>query len=223
VTAQNIIDDARELADLQGSQFVTDADFLNDFLPETQEELYRVVATAFGDHWFAFFDAAANIAPGIATIALPTTSSGGSSFRTILGVSKDPGTPQRRSLRHFNFGQRDGARGEITYLAEGTFIRLEPRETAAGNYRVYYVPAPVTLATLGSTLDPILEQWKGYLSTTLAIRALSKAERDTSALVRRIVRLKRAIVQLATARDTAEGGSIAEVVNDTPRSRLWRR
>jgi hypothetical protein len=223
VTAQNIIDEARELADLQGSQFVTDTEFLNDFLPEAQEELIRVVLAAFGDHWFAFFDAAATILPGVATIAIPTTSSSGSSFRTILGVSKDPGTPQRRSLRHFNFGQRDGARGEITYLHEGSFIRLEPRETAAGNYRVYYVPAPLTMAAVGATLDPILEQWKDYLSTTLAIRALLKAERDTSALERKIARLKRAVVQLATARDTAEGGSIADVVTETPRSRLWRR
>lgn len=220
LSGQDLIDDARALADMEGSQFVTDTQFIV-WANEAQEELVNVVQEAFGDHWFNTADT--TIDNGGA-IALPSFDQAGASpFRKLLGVSKDPGTPMRRSLRRFNFGQRDGARAEVKYRQEGAALAIEPLESSAGTYRVYYQPAPTALVDATSFLDPILEQWRGFLSTTMAIKALIKAERDTSALDRRLARLRLQIQQMATTRDVGEPGTIAEVVNETPRSRLWRR
>jgi len=118
-------------------------------------------------------------------------------FRSLResGVTKDPTVPsQRRTLRQFNFGERDfqgqlvswGAGRELAFDIQAGNIVVEPASLCAGNYAYYYLAGPVPFATDGSgdavNIATVFEPYVDYVAHHAAIKAQGKEESSTQDL-----------------------------------------
>jgi hypothetical protein len=176
------------------------------------EELHQFVANAYKDTFFqtADFTLSGNSYYLDLTLLSPK-------FRRCKGVDVDPDKSTRRALKPFNFQERAyfaglllpwwGA-GLITwcnflrYRVLGSKLYIQPQESAAGSYRIYYSYAP-TLPTsesdTGWTLDPQLERWVEYIEVAAGRRGLWKEETDTRAtLDQRLAQMRADIMQDAS-------------------------
>lgn len=151
VTTAQLIALAKEAADLTNvADYVTDATWV-DWLNAGVKELHRLVTGKFKDTYFRTHDF--TLTAGQSQVALP------SDFWKIKGLDIDPGTPRRREVRRFNFAERNKFRAnnlrdldparyctDRWYNVVGSgLMKIEAEEQSAGNYRLYYVPKPVTL------------------------------------------------------------------------------
>lgn len=143
---------AKEAADLSNvTDYVTDATWLS-WLNAANTELHRFVTNKFKATFFRTFDF--TLAAGTSQVTLPTN------FWRLKGLDIDPDTVRRRSVRPFNFQERNQIRTAGTrdfspllyaptrfYNVVGSsLLRIQPQEQAAGTYRLYYVPKPKPLA-----------------------------------------------------------------------------
>jgi hypothetical protein len=110
------------------------------------------------------------------------------------GITKDPNVPSsRRTLRRFNFGERDaqgvlpawGGGRELAYDIQGTNIFVEPASLCAGNYALYYLFKPIPFVTSGDLLNDLLDPYVDYIAHWAAIKGLMKEESlDTAETMR---------------------------------------
>lgn len=219
MTWQTIIDRATKRANMLNSKFVGASSWLQ-FAVVAQLECCRLIASAYGDHWFSFVD----VTVGVSGQTMPFTLDNGTK---VLGITKDPGTPLRMTIHRHPTGERDARSPVITYGMATTAggqptIQLEPIESCAGNYRIYVQQFPAEPSGPAVVVDPVVEQFQEYVETGMAIRALNKAERPVARLLRRQNQLKAQVIQMASTRDVAEPGRVADV-DDRPSRRLWRR
>lgn len=212
----DVIADAQEQSGMTNSAFV-DAFAWLKYGELAQLELFRLVTGAFGDHWYAVSDVVATNGSGV--LVLP---SGVNAGGRILGITKDAGTPLRQTIHRYQQGNRDGRNVVITYRTFGAGIQLEPIESCAGNFRIYYQAPPTAPALVGDVIDPVLQPYRDFISTTMAIKALLKAEKPVADLVERVATLRKAILQAATTRDVSEPGRVSDVEMQ-PTRRLYRR
>jgi len=210
----DLIANAQQLANMVNVSFV-DATAWLKWADLGQQELYRLVVSAYKDHWYATSDVVVVNVTGTASMpGLPGAK--------LLGVTKDAGTPMRQTIHRYQQGNRDGRSVVITYRPQGATIQFEPIENCAGNYRLYYQSPPAAPVNPASVFDPVLEQWDEYVSVAMAMKALTKAEKPLAGLDVRLKLLKAAVVQMATIRDVSQPGRVADV-DDRPARRLWRR
>lgn len=67
-------------------------------------------------------------------------------YRSFKGLTKSPDTFAQRTVRKFNYGQRDD-QCDVHYREAGKVIRLEPKHRSNGTYRLTYTAGPVNLST----------------------------------------------------------------------------
>lgn len=194
---------AKENADKVNDDQIDDAEWTRH-IRNAIIELHGWVANAYRDTFYASQNF--TIAAGSNSFDLTTLPAPG--FRRVKGIDSDPDTLNRMALRPYTFHERASYMGYALawwgvpfhaipwvpnrrYHVLGTTIQIQPQELAAGNYRLYYVPAP-TLPTGPTdilwTLDPELERWAEYIEVAAGRRGLWKEESDTRATLD--VRLK---------------------------------
>lgn len=212
----DVIADAKDQAGMANSSFIDAAAWLK-YGELAQLEAFRLVTGAFGDHWYATADVVVANFTALATLPAGVTSGG-----RILGITKDAGTPLRQTIHRFQRNNRDGRSVVITYRPQGDSIAFEPIESCAGNFRIYYQAPPAAPALVGDVIDPVLQPYRDWISTTMAIKALLKAEKPVADLVERVATLRKAILQAATTRDVSEPGRVSDVEMQ-PTRRLYRR
>src|SRR3982750_2458864 len=139
-TLAQMMVDAKDLADLLNNPIVADPTWRR-WINQGVERLYRLLVVKAP----ARFHKSANFTLtglGGNTVALAAD------FRSLResGVTKDPTVPsQRRTLRQFNFGERDfqeqlvnwGSGRELAFDIQGGNIVVEPASLCAGSYAYY--------------------------------------------------------------------------------------
>lgn len=151
VTTEQLIALAQEGADLTNVvDYVTNATWVS-WLNAGVKELHRFVTNKFKATYYRTYDFTLT---GQAPIALPAN------FWRLKALTIDPDTQRRRAVMPFNFAERDRYRndylrdfGPVVFAPDrfynvvgSSLLQLQPQETAAGNYRLYYTPKPKLLA-----------------------------------------------------------------------------
>lgn len=203
----------RERADMEGSQFVTDAE-LTGYINQSAYELYDLLVLRYGTDQFV---SSANItATGLAdSFALPAN------FYKLLGVDLQVATDQWVSVRPFMFAERNrypypniatfAGFTPTRYRLQGSNLWLMPRAPSGQVYRVWYVPRWTELAADSDVLEGI-SGWTEYVIIDAAIKCLVKEESDPSALMAAKAAMEKRIETAADNRDIAHPQRVQDVV-----------
>lgn len=220
--ANSLIAGAAELADLGGytsgeSAFITHAAW-RVWVQEATEELYQLILAQGGEEMFALTQPF-TITTGN-SVSLTYTESGGndvSAFRQLVALTRDPGTPQRRTVHPYEFAERDSQWMEPRYRLMGHTLFIEPEEQAVGVYQLTYLGGPINwLSTNDSDLldPPGLEPWKEFIMVSAAIKALGKERTATTDLAARLAAITEEIETHAGSMDRGEPGTVTDVGDD---------
>lgn len=150
---------------------------------------------------------------GAGGIAPDETPGADNAFRQLIGVTRTPSQPQRRTVHRFNFAERDSQWQSPRYRLMGSRLYIEPMEQAAGDYLVSYVRGPVYPYQASAPLDDCLTPHREFLMVWMAIQALTKEKSSTAALETRLAALAELVETNGTG-DVGEAESITDVVDD---------
>jgi len=189
-TLAQLMVDAKDRADQLNNSIVADATWRR-WINQATESLYRIlfVKDPARFHKTSNFTIVGGTNGNIVPLA--------SDCRQLRegGITKDPNSQStRRSLRRFNFAERDaqgrvpawGNSQELAYDIQAGNIIIEPAALAGGSYYYYYVSGPVAWATDGSqdgtAIASVYEPYVDYIATHAAIKGLIKEESDPTDL-----------------------------------------
>lgn len=181
ILASDIIADAQAKADMEFSEFVDDPRWLI-WADQGVKELHRVVCATFAATYYRTTDF--TLTGTTYTYSLPAT------FMRLKGLDVYPDTPMRRSVKRFNFAERNTSAdygtnyggtwqqfARLRYEVIGSnILELQPQEHCAFPYRLYWIPRPTALVATSTALDVELEPYWEYAATKTAIMALTKEE-----------------------------------------------
>lgn len=222
VSAQDLIDRARERTDSVGSTFYTDATELLEWCSESYKELYDWMVTCYGPAYFVTVSTVSATA-STATTALP------SGFLKLLRLDvafdgiRVPLKPFSLSDAVLDNTAHTWDRGvDIRYHIEGTNLRWHPIPKSTTTVNIFYVPTPTILSTLATNIDATAEQWQEYIVVDLAIKMRTKEESDVSALLAEKAMLRQRIEQTAPPRDAGQPQAPVDVrSNDELDAHFW--
>ena len=204
--------EARQRADMESSQFVSDSELTN-YINAAYFELYDLLVGQFEDYFT--INTTVAVAPGASSFPLPTN------FYKLRAVDyqntgpTDWVTVQRYQLQERNARGRVASRlyfgvRRLAYTILGGAVNLLPAEDAAGTYRVWYIPRVSPLVSDSDTVSNVLD-FEDYIVVDAAIRCIVKEESDPSALMAQKEALKMRINAMASQRDASGLGRIADV------------
>jgi hypothetical protein len=160
---------ARRLADMENTQFVSDAE-VTDLVNEHYGELYDLLVKAGPPDYFAATNTFVTT-PGVAQTALQID------FRNITTVY----------VQETNFQDKR----QVRPLSDGSISGMRP-PLQAYTIIVEYVPSPAVLASDSDTIDGV-SGWEALIVKMVARDLLRKEESDTQELAQDIAALKQRI------------------------------
>jgi len=203
LTASDVIDGGKQLSDMQNSNFVGEIVWLQ-WLNDARRELYDILVGRFEDYFITQIDSTTTTD----TIALPAD------FYKLRGIDRDD-----KTVRSFPFIERnsvdissatEGYYNRARYCMVGDQIILRPKDNAPATYKIWYIPKPVTIASIGQSFDG-MDGWESYLHCDIAIKALLKEESDATGIMSLKQAIKDRIDMIAANRDAGEPQRIADV------------
>lgn len=171
VELSTIRDRIRQRADMEHTDFVTDAE-LTQLINTSYNELYGLLVRYSMQRTETTFSITAN---GSSAYTLPAD------FYSLIGVFRTDGEVKTRLTRfseRFRPGSTSGT--ATTYRLVGMTVVLYPKP-ASGTYEAIYIPTPGQLSADDDTLDGVLG-WEELVVIDCAIRVLQKEEADVSSL-----------------------------------------
>lgn len=204
-TGTEIIDQAKELADMTNSNFIPLATW-QSWLNDAYAELYDILVGRFEDYYVGSLDLI--IPDGQDSVALP------SNFYKLRGIDRD-----NQTVRSFQFAERnsvdvsgfsDGVYNSAKYCLVGSNLMIRPKEKAPGTYTVWLVPRPQIILNFETAVVGI-DGWEPFLHYTIAIKALIKEESDPMPLMQLKADIVRRIEEMAANRDAGEPKKISDV------------
>lgn len=211
-TRAELRDRARQRADMERSQYISDAE-LNTYLQHSWFELYDILVSRFEDYYTV--STTSTLAGGQSQITLPAD------FYKLRGVDYQLDATTYTTLRHFNFLERNkrarnfdrliAGRRNIVYRLMADKLLLLPEQDAAGTYRLWYIPRCPTFVNDASTVTNVLD-FDEYIVVDAAIKMLSKEESDIAPLLAEKAALKVRIESMASNRDAGEPATVQDVV-----------
>lgn len=208
LTLAQIRTQARQRADMEVSQFVTDSE-LTSYVNASIAELYDILVSRFEDYYI--LDTTATVANGADTITLPAD------FYKLKGLDYDVGGGQYETVRSFQFIERNetydpgfGTFPRMRYRVLGPVLKLTPPDFAPGNYRIWYIPRFASLVNDTDTFDGI-NGWTEYVIVDCAIKMLNKEESDAGPFREQKQKLLDRIEAMATDRDAGEPQTIVDL------------
>lgn len=204
---------AQRLADMENSDYVDDAEWL-DYINEGLGNLHDKLIAKSED--YALSSSSITIVNGTDTYNLP------SDFYKLRGVDMvRGGNNPNITLHPFMFAERNRrqyATGHLDpgyvyqYHIQGTQIRFIPTPSASDSVTVWYAPTVTQLASDGDTVDSfILDTWCQWVVLHAAIRAGIKEESDTSQLERQLAEFERRVEFTAANRDAGAPKKMVDV------------
>lgn len=189
-TVQAIMDRCRRRADMENSNFISDAELL-DLINEAHAEVWDLLVAAFQNYFVA--DTTITLTPGTAAYDLPDD------FYKSISVDMQ------------NAGKWDSL---FPYEeVERNSVLQTSSSIPAATVRLRYVPAPPVFELADVATDTIDGRagWETLLVTTVAIFMLTKEESDTSALERRKQQEMARIQSMAQNRDITNPGTVTDI------------
>ena len=216
ITLAELKTQARERADMENSSFISDSE-LTSYINQSYADLYGILVTRYEDYFT--IESTSTVTSVNDTITLPTD------FFKLRGLD----LALDNSLNNFtvvtradwnNRNQRDSnnsrlLRGQfnVSYRIIKDEIKLTPSLSAAGTYRLYYIPIYTPLVDDTDTPETSIsnQSWHEYIIVDAAIKMLEKEESNTKHLERQLMKLEERIERAAANRDVHQ----PETVSDT--------
>ena len=196
VTVAQLVLRAKQLSDLEASDFVTATEWI-DLASRHQTEVFDELVLCGPPDYYAA-NAVINVVAGTLTYALPAN------FRTMTGLFCRDSPTRKRMLT----GMQDRERNAYqTAMTSGT-LDLE------------YIPAPPVLVANGDMFDGV-SGWEELISCLMARSALLKSEQDISGVQMLIVELRARIRTAGGNRDRGGPRYISDMDDETVADWWW--
>lgn len=202
VTLLELRTQARQRANMERSQFVSDAEF-NTYINLSGAELHDILIQKFGNDYYSN---SSNI-----TLANQPSYALPSDFYKVLGVDLVLDASNSVALKKFEFADRNMKNYYYVsdhdtlpqYKVTGDAIYFIPQNNHSGKTVVFwYIPVYTKLLTDTDVLKGF-NGWEDYIVVDAAIKALVKEESDTSELFKIKNDLLRRIEAASENRDSA--------------------
>ena len=212
---------AKERADMVNSNFIS-PDELTSLINESYSDLYDDMVTSNEDYFITEYPF--TLASGESSLSVP------SNFYKIRGVDRLTGS-NAIPLKRYSWSQRgvknyyNGATGgyaNYMYRLTGDEVSIIPKNSAPGDYTLWYVKTYVKLVDDADTIDSV-NGWEKIIILDTAIKMLTKEESDTSALERERAEKYQRIMNSLNERDLAQPKKIQKESNNNPEDFFGRR
>lgn len=211
VSLQSMREAARQRANMENSQFVTDVE-LNAYLNAGLTELYDLLVGARGqDYYFnsVTIPLVSNQTDYVITNYAPD-------FYDLLGIDLFV-NGRFITLGRFEFAERNRFQNPtilslgapMVYNIIGNKIRFLPPPSGQYQVTLNYIPAPPTLVNNADTFDGVAG-WEEYAISHAVMLMLTKQESDPSVAVMMKQSLKQRIEAMAAARNQAQPARISD-------------
>ncbi len=212
ITLTQLRSQARDLADMQNNEFVSDSE-LNNYINFAIAELHDLLVESYGDEYFLSYETGSTSA-NTADYDLPTD------FYKLKGVDMRLNGQDWINIRKFNFNERNRHEdlgtfsllglASVRYRVMGSKIKFSPIPDATIDYKIWYVPLATKLVDDSDEFDDI-NQYSDFVILSAAMKMLNKEESDISALAAERQRIITRLQHSATNRDAAESETISDV------------
>ena len=187
--------EARQLADMENSTFISDSEF-NRYINRSTARLYGKLVEARGDQYYRT-SSAFTVSGGSGVVALPTN------FFKLLAVDLD---------------RQSGSTRNITALELPFSLRNRVDAVPDGRTgTIWFVPHFTEMTSDSDTFDGI-NFWEHWVVLDVVIQALTKEESDTSSLVLERDVMNREIEGLSRNRNYGEPSPIQDLRRNNSRS-----
>lgn len=214
---QDIMLAVRQRSDMEDTEFITDPELIS-YINSSLTELYDILVSKFEDYY--------TLEPVVLSITSGNTAQLPSDFYKLRGLDRDLGGGDYAAMERFNFNERH--RRDVStirsalkaadhqYRILGNKLIVTPKQTAQGNYQLWYIPQCPKLVNATDVAD-VIAGWEEYVVVDAAIKCMQKEESDVSVLLMQKQQLKQRIEEMAQNRDVDQ----PEQITDIYKARLW--
>lgn len=211
ITLAELKTQARQLADMEENEFVSDSELTN-YINFGIAELHDLLIGTFADYYLQSTTNTTTVDQD--TYALPDD------FYKLRGVDAKLNGSNYFTLRRYNFNERNryedfgawtlAGISNVRYRVMGSNIVFTPIPDGQTEYKIWYVPKATKLVADSDSFDDV-NQYADFVIITAAMKMLVKEESDVSTLAAERARLIDKIEQDAKDRDIGEPESISDV------------
>lgn len=211
VTVQELIDVIRESADIERTQFVTDATLIK-WINRSYTKLYDLVVGSY-QNYLAVLTAPIPLVSGQSDYNPP------SDFYKLMGVewsSSGGAGNDWLTLRPLNFNERNSLTRTYKFYSAYRYqlvnnkVRVLPAESLSGAVRLWYVPcAPVI-----NNKDQVIEGyngWEEFVINDCCVKVKNKQELDPSSFILERDKSEKRIIDMAANYDAGMPSSITDM------------
>lgn len=212
---------ARQLADMEDNEFVSDSELVN-YINFAIAELQDLLIHSGSEYFLS--ELVQSTVVNQDSYDLPAD------FYKLKGIDAKLNGSHWMSLRPFNFNERNrfddfgawtmAGISNVRYRIMGNKVRFTPIPDANIEYRLYYVPKASKLSTDADTLDDV-NQYSDFVIVTAAMKMLAKEESDVSLLASERQRLIERIQSDAKDRDMSQPESISDIHSENNEYFYW--
>lgn len=208
--ASAIISKIRNLADIVGSQFITDTELLG-YLNVSYSKLYSELVTSGQGYYLSSSNI--NLVEGTKSYALPD------SMYKLLGVDYVVDSNTTISLKPFNFKDRNkytSITGEpVAYNLAGSNLILTPTPsiTKTAGVVLYYAPYYTEIATTASAIALPVDGMEAYLIWDSVANCQAKEETDSAFARQKLVDAYNDFKRALSPRDEGMCSRVVDVEN----------
>lgn len=194
---------ARERADMENSEFISDSE-LTSYINTAYLALYDILVSRFEFYYTKQLEF--TIPQNEAEFLVPNDFYKLDGLDFKLGAGQDGWT----TVTKWNFKERNRNRSLLRldyrnvnprqYRLIANKIDIQPKDRAAGDYRLFYTPRATRLANDSDTVDAV-NGWEDYIVLVAAMKMLAKEESDISAIVLEIRDIEDRIEAMSQNRD----------------------
>lgn len=219
VTLLQLRTQARQRADAENSQYITDAE-LTGYINNSAAELYDLLIGAYDADYF-LESVSFSTTSGTADYLLPngTLYSAAKTFYKLRGVDAKINSSDWFALRPYNFNERNRnedfgwstlAGPMVRYRVSGNYLKFSPTPDSATSVRLWYIPTYTALAADGDILQDV-NAFSEYVVVDAAIKCRIKEDLDITVLMAVKAALKQRIEQMAENRDAGNPESVSDI------------
>lgn len=212
VTLADIKTQARQRADMENSEFISDSELLS-YINSSYAELYDLIVSRFEDYYVESTEL--TITSGNSTITLP------SDFYKLKGLDRKYGSSTEYcTVERFDWKSRNQRNSSVARSSLGVSntsyrivkdeIRILPEADAPGTYRLWYIPTFTRLSDDADTVDGV-NGWEEYIVIDAAIKMMQKEESDVSVLAAQKNMIVKRVEDMAQQRDADMPETISDV------------
>jgi hypothetical protein len=212
ITGATLTTLVRQRANLEASQFVTDAEILSQLCLSYQELYDLIVAT---DPSYFCKPSSTFTVTSTATAAMSSVAS--DCYKPVMMEYAAGGAGTGYvDVPMVGFHERNSCSMRSWTLA-GSTIYFTPPEQAPGTYRLWYVPQATTFGTSSSATVETQNGWEEFMICDVAAKVLAKEESDPSVALAGKAAAQARIEQMVT-RSLQEPPTVVDIY---PQNRRW--